>query len=186
MARAVAGSGRAPRLRPHRKPGRFHFDEKGGKCSRAQSSAETAAKYCAALYWRNQGPASSCHNSTPRRFTGHLRRIAAGMDQTRPPQRSDSQRHAAGFHGTVMKFLVRGLIRGYQLYISPTLHRLAGPGAGCRFEPTCSQYVIDAVMTHGVVCGGWLGIRRICRCHPWGGCGHDPVPPMRPTRPPRL
>lgn len=75
-----------------------------------------------------------------------------------------------------MKLLVRVLIRGYQLLISPVLHFLAGPAAGCRFTPTCSEYFLQAVETHGVLRGGWLGLRRLARCNPWGGQGHDPVP----------
>ncbi|WP_419907926.1 membrane protein insertion efficiency factor YidD [Candidatus Poriferisodalis sp.] len=46
----------------------------------------------------------------------------------------------------------------------------------CRFDPTCSQYALDALRTWGALRGGWLAIRRICRCHPWGGWGYDPVP----------
>jgi putative membrane protein insertion efficiency factor len=73
--------------------------------------------------------------------------------------------------------LVRGCIRIYQIVISPLLNWMSGPGAGCRFEPTCSEYFLQAVETHGLLPGSWLGLKRIARCHPWGGCGHDPVPP---------
>lgn len=66
--------------------------------------------------------------------------------------------------------IVRLLIRGYQLVISPLL------GPRCRYLPTCSEYAAEAVLVHGVVRGGWLGLRRIARCHPWGGSGFDPVP----------
>ncbi|MEO5338718.1 MAG: membrane protein insertion efficiency factor YidD [Magnetospirillum sp. WYHS-4] len=66
--------------------------------------------------------------------------------------------------------LAKGLIRGYQLLISPVL-----PGS-CRYEPTCSQYGLEAVTRFGAVRGGWLALRRIGRCHPWGGWGYDPVP----------
>ena len=76
-----------------------------------------------------------------------------------------------------MKTLIRWLIRGYQRLISPALHALAGPGAGCRYEPTCSHYFLEALETHGTLKGSWLGLRRIFRCHPWGGFGPDPVPP---------
>lgn len=61
-------------------------------------------------------------------------------------------------------------IRFYQIAISPLL-----PSA-CRFTPTCSQYAVEALRRHGPLKGGWLAIRRICRCHPWGGSGYDPVP----------
>jgi len=48
-------------------------------------------------------------------------------------------------------------------------------GGQCRYDPTCSQYMLDAVEKHGPWLGGWRGIKRICRCHPWGGSGHDPA-----------
>jgi len=67
-------------------------------------------------------------------------------------------------------------IRAYQLTISPAQTFLFGPAGGCRFTPTCSQYAADAVQAYGALAGGGLAARRICRCHPWGGCGHDPVP----------
>ncbi|AYN20686.1 membrane protein insertion efficiency factor YidD [Alcaligenes aquatilis] len=62
------------------------------------------------------------------------------------------------------------LVRGYQLFISPLL------GPRCRFYPTCSQYAIQALQTHGPLKGSWLAARRIVRCHPWHPGGHDPVP----------
>ncbi len=46
----------------------------------------------------------------------------------------------------------------------------------CRFTPTCSQYMVEAVLKYGVIKGGWMGIKRICRCRPGGGSGYDPVP----------
>lgn len=63
-----------------------------------------------------------------------------------------------------------GLIRFYQKFISP----LTPPA--CRYTPTCSQYGIEAIRKYGIVKGGWLTIKRISRCHPWGGSGYDPVP----------
>jgi putative membrane protein insertion efficiency factor len=75
-----------------------------------------------------------------------------------------------------MVFLARLFIRGYQILLSPVLSFLEGPGGGCRFEPTCSAYFLEALETHGVRRGTWLGVRRLGRCHPWGGRGHDPVP----------
>jgi len=63
-----------------------------------------------------------------------------------------------------------GLIKIYQLIISPWM------GPTCRYTPTCSQYGIEAIKKYGPVKGGWLTIKRIASCHPWGGHGHDPVP----------
>lgn len=65
--------------------------------------------------------------------------------------------------------------RLYRWTISPAQVFLFGPTAGCRFEPSCSAYAIEAVQKRGALMGSWLAARRICRCHPWGGCGHDPV-----------
>jgi len=67
-------------------------------------------------------------------------------------------------------------IRVYRWTISPAQIFLFGPTGGCRFTPTCSQYAIHAIQARGALTGGALAARRICRCHPWGGCGHDPVP----------
>jgi uncharacterized protein len=71
-------------------------------------------------------------------------------------------------------------IRTYQWTISPALTLFFGPAGGCRFTPTCSQYVLDAVREHGALAGAALTARRICRCHPLGGCGYDPVPERKP------
>lgn len=70
----------------------------------------------------------------------------------------------------LLNFVFIALIKGYQYLISPLL-----PGA-CRYTPTCSQYGLDAIKKHGPYKGVWLAIKRIARCHPWGGHGHDPVP----------
>jgi uncharacterized protein len=70
-------------------------------------------------------------------------------------------------------------IRLYRWLASPLI------GPCCRYLPTCSDYAIEALSRHGVVAGGWLALWRVCRCHPWGGSGLDPVPEHRswPTRP---
>jgi hypothetical protein len=71
------------------------------------------------------------------------------------------------------------LVRLYQLTLSPAITILFSPTGNCRFQPSCSQYAIDALKTHGPLAGGWLAAKRICRCHPWGEFGEDPVPPKR-------
>jgi putative membrane protein insertion efficiency factor len=63
-----------------------------------------------------------------------------------------------------------GLVRLYQWTLSPWL------GPRCRFDPTCSAYMIDALRRFGPFAGSWYGFRRFLRCHPWGGSGYDPVP----------
>ncbi|MGJ8672556.1 membrane protein insertion efficiency factor YidD [Rubritalea sp.] len=75
--------------------------------------------------------------------------------------------------------LIQLAIRGYQKFLNPILRAVSGPYGGCRFSPSCSHYFYEAVDTHGALRGSWLGIHRLCRCHPWGGCGHDPVPPKK-------
>jgi uncharacterized protein len=62
------------------------------------------------------------------------------------------------------------LVRLYQVVLSPLTP------ATCRFEPTCSSYTIEALKKHGLFKGGWLAIKRILSCHPWGKSGYDPVP----------
>lgn len=69
-----------------------------------------------------------------------------------------------------IKWILIGIVRFYQLFISPIL------GPRCRFYPTCSSYTIDAIQQHGVICGTWLAIKRIVRCHPANPGGIDPVP----------
>ena len=69
-----------------------------------------------------------------------------------------------------MRHVLKILIRGYQLAISP----LFGPR--CRFYPSCSHYAREAIETHGAVRGTWLSVKRICRCHPLNDGGFDPVP----------
>jgi uncharacterized protein len=71
---------------------------------------------------------------------------------------------------TILSFPFIGLIRIYQWGISPLL------GSKCRYTPTCSQYGIEALKKHGLFKGGYLTIKRVLSCHPWGGHGHDPVP----------
>ncbi|MFC0322301.1 membrane protein insertion efficiency factor YidD [Gallibacterium melopsittaci] len=80
---------------------------------------------------------------------------------------------------TFLKKILIGLIRLYQLFISPLI------GPRCRFTPTCSQYGIEAIQLHGVIKGGWLTVKRILKCHPFGSSGYDPVPPIDNHKPQR-
>jgi hypothetical protein len=74
-----------------------------------------------------------------------------------------------------MQKILTLLIRGYQLFISPWL------GSHCRFYPSCSEYTLIAIQTHGAFYGLILGLKRILRCHPWHPGGYDPVPEKRKT-----
>jgi putative membrane protein insertion efficiency factor len=74
--------------------------------------------------------------------------------------------------------LAAGLVRGYQLFLSP-LQRLLGANAGCRFEPGCSEYAKQALLTHGFFRGSWMAVKRLSRCQPFHEGGADPVPPGR-------
>lgn len=76
----------------------------------------------------------------------------------------------------MLQRILLSLIRFYQRGISPLL------GSHCRYQPTCSEYALRAIETHGTLKGTWLGLRRISRCHPFGGSGYDPVPPSEPER----
>jgi uncharacterized protein len=68
------------------------------------------------------------------------------------------------------------LVRVYQWTLSPLLATLSGPAGRCRFTPSCSQYAVEALKTHGALRGGALAAGRLCRCNPWGSFGDDPVP----------
>lgn len=72
-----------------------------------------------------------------------------------------------------MKKIILSIIRFYQKYISRFI------GKNCIFTPTCSMYTYEAIELHGVIKGSWLGIKRICRCHPYSQGGYNPVPPVK-------
>jgi putative membrane protein insertion efficiency factor len=71
---------------------------------------------------------------------------------------------------TIGQRIVLAVIRFYQRFLSPLL------GSNCRFYPSCSSYSYEAIAKYGVIKGGWMGLRRIGRCHPWNAGGFDPVP----------
>ena len=75
---------------------------------------------------------------------------------------------------TPAAFLLSLPVRAYRVVLSPWI------GNGCRYQPTCSVYALDALERHGAAKGGYLMVHRICRCHPWGGHGYDPVPGSDP------
>jgi putative membrane protein insertion efficiency factor len=69
-----------------------------------------------------------------------------------------------------VSIILRAVITVYRWTLVPVL------GANCRYEPSCSAYAHEALGVHGPLTGSWLAMRRLCRCHPWGGSGYDPVP----------
>ena len=86
------------------------------------------------------------------------------------PKTEPSNNRPSALNLSVFSRILVGLVKVYQMAISPYL------APRCRFQPTCSHYMIEAVHAHGGVRGGWLGLKRIAKCHPWGGFGYDPVP----------
>jgi hypothetical protein len=85
---------------------------------------------------------------------------------------ADAPPHAAEARpASLLAYALLAVVRGYQVLLSPIV------GGACRFEPSCSQYMTEAIERHGAGRGSWLGIRRLARCHPLGSHGYDPVPP---------
>ena len=76
--------------------------------------------------------------------------------------------------GQLLAWPLLALVALYRYTISPFL------GNNCRYQPTCSEYAIEALREHGAFRGTWLAAKRIARCHPWGGSGYDPVPGKEP------
>jgi len=77
--------------------------------------------------------------------------------------------------GGMVRATMRAAVRAYQLLVSPLLP------PSCRFLPSCSDYAIQAIERHGAGRGSGLALWRLARCHPWGGSGYDPVPPLKPA-----
>lgn len=80
----------------------------------------------------------------------------------------------------ILMYLIKLFLVIYRLALSPFIHTLAGPGHGCRFHPTCSEYSKQAYESFGFIKGFFLSLRRICRCNPFGGSGYDPLPVISP------
>lgn len=89
---------------------------------------------------------------------------------------SNYAKNSKSGEGNLLQSTAICLIRMYQLILSPFLAALLGPGFGCRFYPTCSQYAIDAIKSYGALKGGWLAVKRLLRCQPFAQGGIDPVP----------
>ena len=74
-----------------------------------------------------------------------------------------------------MRF-IQLIIRGYQLFLVSVVHSIVPVQGGCRFHPTCSEYAKNSFQQHSFFSACWLTLKRLCRCHPWGASGFDPVP----------
>ena len=140
---------------------RFRDPEAGGRSRGAQSSAPPAARDLA-LASVAGGLRRGDHGASGG-GSKLVRRAEAGTDdsaEARTPDRRVGLASRAALN----------LIRLYQRAISPNL------GPLCRYEPSCSHYAYEAIERHGLVKGGWLGVKRLARCRPYGGRGYDPVP----------
>ena len=96
-------------------------------------------------------------------------RLPASNPTTSPPS-GDVTVNAAGRKQSLAAAVVLGLLRAYKVLLSPL------STGSCRFYPSCADYMTEAVRLHGAAQGTWLGLRRLVRCHPFGGHGFDPVP----------
>ena len=175
-----AASGAPARWRQRDVPGRRNGEPQGRQGGCAQPGPAAAPRRS------GRGPAATWDNGMrlrpyrPRRDaepalcgiggrSHHRLEAAAGL----PPSGRDRRADAAAAGWAVMRVLnvlACGVILGYRYLLSPLW-----PGV-CRFEPTCSAYGLEAIRRHGVLRGGWLTLRRLSRCHPWGGAGLDLVP----------
>ncbi len=98
-------------------------------------------------------------------------KVMSGLEPEDDPAAAGRQsacRRPVGWISAPIAWVLIAIVRLYQWLISPLL------GRHCRFEPTCSAYFIEAVKKYGPLAGGWRGIRRILRCHPWNPGGYDP------------
>ena len=104
------------------------------------------------------------------RLRGSVRRIFAEIAAARADRRRGATMKPAEIAKRVVAFPFILLVKFYQLCISPFTM------PSCRYTPTCSEYALQAIRKYGPLKGGWLALKRIARCHPWGGHGYDPVP----------
>ncbi|HWQ90030.1 MAG TPA: membrane protein insertion efficiency factor YidD [Clostridia bacterium] len=80
-----------------------------------------------------------------------------------------------------VQYILIFCLRVYKWVLSPAKSLIFGPAGRCRYSPSCSDYALEAVRVHGACAGTWLALKRLARCHPWGGCGWDPVPSRHPS-----
>jgi putative membrane protein insertion efficiency factor len=135
---------------------------RGRRCGYA-SACPHRARLC------HRRPGGDATPSVRRAGTGSRDGLAAARDVARQGRFEGELKDFMGIAASTL----RGLIRFYQLCLS---HFSTG---SCRYLPSCSDYAMEAVTVHGALRGGWLGLCRILRCHPWGGDGYDPVPVPR-------
>jgi hypothetical protein len=96
--------------------------------------------------------------------------IRQASPEPEPGETESPPRRAGGATGRIVAWPLLGLVWLYRRVLSPFM------GVNCRFEPSCSEYASEALRQYGGFRGGWLALKRLGRCHPWGGSGYDPVP----------
>src|SRR3954468_14233620 len=163
------GSGRVSPVTPWR-----HHKPQSGKCGGSFPSTPLVAR------------------SVPRASGRFAKQCGFGVGSPAVNRRENFYRRGEGFDRSISQgqaaerivvngaqTILIGSIRAYRFVISPVLAALSTPfGFGCRFQPTCSEYALDAVRLHGAFKGTALSVRRICRCNPGGGSGHGALPPV--------
>jgi uncharacterized protein len=174
-ASVVRSAFAAVAARPHRKPqGRHRGAAQPGAAAFACGRGGNIAGACqrgARLRADRAGSDGAAALSSARRGSPDGAAPARRVPGSSRLGRRGVVRPAGGDIG-VLNWMLRRLIRLYQLFLSPVLP------PSCRYLPTCSDYAIEALARHGALAGSWLALRRLARCHPWGGSGYDPVPPV--------
>jgi len=170
---ATAGAGRYREDRGTKCPRGFHGDEKTRQRRNSQSNPAAPAGRGRPNHAGPRQEGVRLRGDRPCTDARALLFRAGRRPRDRAAtHRSVRRQRPGGPIMTLASLPFRLLIRGYQLGISPWLP------SSCRYLPTCSDYSLEAVGRHGPVAGGWLALRRILRCHPFGGSGYDPVPSL--------